>query len=582
MPVPNRLVIWGFAAAAITLVHLPTGMPKASAAPVITIKARSDMQLEPILRSGSRIIIRGRISDRASGDAIERVRVWVYFDSTRRTSISDENGKFEVRFPAGSGKHDLTVSFTGDARHSPVSVEIRGFDASKNPLTLTLDVPTEVPYPPKKLQAQVTAKSNATPIKLTASVVLSSVGGGPASAGIKRQLPKVSTDDKGQATFTLPAGMIGKPGRKVVELKYAGDDSYDAAQVRAEFLLVTATTLTAEVDDERISFESSAKISGRLTDNAGDGLALASISVFANGKRIGQTVTGDDGNFDVKVSGKTIGIGKKKLDVRFEPSRSWRKPSSAKPVTVSIGEPKPMPVGYTIAAFGATALALLAFVGLRAKPWQSWAWLAKLRQQEPEPEERDDDEKPPIQTGLQLAKPGLVSTLRRAADNGFSGVVRDAVTARPIAGARVEMIHTGDYAALATSAGDGSFECDGLAAGHWRATIRATGYCREQFPVGIPHRGELRGVRVDMLPVRERIFDLYRSAAQPLLPDSKKWGVWTPRQIVDHVRRSHPRPALAELTDFVEETYFSQRTPDEDILERAGGLVRAARIESGR
>jgi hypothetical protein len=41
--------------------------------------------------------------------------------------------------------------------------------------------------------------------------------------------------------------------------------------------------------------------------------------------------------------------------------------------------------------------------------------------------------------------------------------------------------------------------------GDWSAAVRAHGHVTETFVVSIPHRGELRGVRVDLVPVRERV-----------------------------------------------------------------------------
>ena len=100
--------------------------------------------------------------------------------------------------------------------------------------------------------------------------------------------------------------------------------------------------------------------------------------------------------------------------------------------------------------------------------------------------------------------------------------------------------------------------------------------------MSIPHRGELRGVRVDLVPVRERVFQLYRRAAEPVLPEPRLWGVWSPRQIVDHVRSKRPSPALAELTDFVEEIYFSPRTAAESVLAQASERVDRAINERAR
>ncbi len=58
-----------------------------------------------------------------------------------------------------------------------------------------------------------------------------------------------------------------------------------------------------------------------------------------------------------------------------------------------------------------------------------------------------------------------------------------------------------------------------------------------------------------------------------MLPEARLWGIWSPRQIVDHVRGKRPTPALAELTDFVEEIYFSPRLAAEGVLELAADRV---------
>jgi hypothetical protein len=243
---------------------------------------------------------------------------------------------------------------------------------------------------------------------------------------------------------------------------------------------------------------------------------------------------------------------------------------------VRVSAPQPVPVSYTIAAFLATACAAGGFFAARAKPWH------KLRRPAPPaemPVHGALDE--PLDGGLVVARPGLVSTLRRASDDGFSGAVRDAVRGRPVADAAVRL-RLGDLRHAVTTGADGGFALEGLALGEWSAQVTAPGHVTETFVVSIPHRGELRGVRVDLVPVRERVFQLYRRAAEPLLPEPRLWGVWSPRQIVDHVRRKHPTPALAELTDFVEEVYFSPRVAEETALPMASERVDHAIRERGR
>jgi hypothetical protein len=253
--------------------------------------------------------------------------------------------------------------------------------------------------------------------------------------------------------------------------------------------------------------------------------------------------------------------------VRAEPGNAAIRPSDSPPAIIKIAAPQPVPVSYTIAAFLATALAAGGFFTARAKPWRRFRRAAPPADA---PTETGDAEQEG--GGLVVNKPGLVSTLRRASDDGFSGAVRDTVRGRPVEDAVVRLV-LGDAEREVRTTADGSFVLERLAPGEHRAEVAAPGHVTERFGVSIPHRGELRGVRIDLVPVRERVFQLYRRAAEPILPEPRLWGIWSPRQIVDHVRAQRPTPALTELTDFVEEVYFSPRTVAEEILTQASERV---------
>jgi len=73
----------------------------------------------------------------------------------------------------------------------------------------------------------------------------------------------------------------------------------------------------------------------------------------------------------------------------------------------------------------------------------------------------------------------------------------------------------------------------------------------------------------------KRFFRTYKKALTPFLRQSNRWGIWTPKQIFEHVRLQHPEHALPQLTDFVEEVCFSQRVPDEQSFAQAKLLVKA-------
>ncbi|HWN69005.1 MAG TPA: carboxypeptidase-like regulatory domain-containing protein, partial [Haliangium sp.] len=154
-----------------------------------------------------------------------------------------------------------------------------------------------------------------------------------------------------------------------------------------------------------------------------------------------------------------------------------------------------------------------------------------------------------------------------------------AVTNRRLQDARVMIAHEQMHQHRQETDARGRFQFEDLFAGSWQVEVGATGYVTEKFTITVPHRGEYLGARVDLVSVRERIFSMYREVAEPLLPDRTKWGIWTPRQIVDHVREQKPSPVLAALTNFVEESYFSQRTPQETVLAEAAQRMAQARAE---
>ena len=94
----------------------------------------------------------------------------------------------------------------------------------------------------------------------------------------------------------------------------------------------------------------------------------------------------------------------------------------------------------------------------------------------------------------------------------------------------------------------------------------------------VPHRGTLHGLRVDLVPVRIRLLEIYKQAALPLLPSEGLWGCWTPRELMYHRGRLSGRrsPPLEQLTLLLEYAYWSPLPADERHLERARELARQA------
>lgn len=549
------------------------GSGTAEAAPVVKVRSRTKIVMNPVRRVAGGIEVSGRVVDVFSGEPVPVVRVRINMGGFTNTVTTDPGGNFTTQFRLGDGKYDISVAYGGDEYYTDADLDLGNVDVSKQSLTLTVTA-GEVVYSKNNLEVTIRAATESGGVSVPIEVYA-----GQSERDLDH-IDRVTTDKDGDAIYILPREMLGEPGRKHVEIRFLGDIAFNPAKANAELLLTTETFITFASDSQTIAYEGSMKGSGRVMDNEGRGVAEQPVVLVVGSRRVGQTLTDDEGRYVVRAPGRAIGAGRFNVQAVFEPSKPWFRKSRSELVKVEVGEPQPVPVTYTLAAFGATALAMIAFLGLRSKPWEKW--LARLKKRAPKEDSTQDaegEEPREVAHGLQLARPSLVSSLRRAHEIDFTGVVRDATRARPLAGAYIKLTHPDVELHEDHTDTRGRFAFNGLAPGDWRVLVRAHGYVSERFSITIPHKGELRGAHVDLLAVRERIFNMYREVAQPILPARDLWGVWTPRQVFDHVRSEQPASALSTLTDFVEEAYFSQRTPVESILEQADELLAAARAE---
>ncbi len=579
-PVAMRTAAWAIVAAALALV---LAAPPVRAAPQVVVKARTAIEVNPVRRDANGIVVRGRVVNKFSRAPIGWVGLQVALDQLVRQVATDSAGGFEARFQVTTGRHDLIVSFDGDLRHDPSRFEMLGFDVTKNPLSLHLSLSRAVAsYGADTVEVFVTSETDFGGVPLPIQLTLADE-----DAPTDVHPLRVVTDANGKGKIELPPDRLGAPGRKLVVAHYPGDDAYDRAEDQVSFLVKTDTTTELTLGKSRIAYEDHLRGAGRVVNASGKGIPDGAIAVMSGNQRIADTATGDDGRFSFSIAGSELGADKHAIQAIFEPSKDWQRASrSTPPQLVEVAQPEPVPVSYTVAAFAAAALMILLFILARTRPWERW--LTRLRARRAAPAERTeegaDDSGPEraVQTGLSLARPSLVSTLRRSRDLGFAGVVRDALSQRPVAGAALTLENDAGEQRTASPDAGGRFAVEELLPGRWTVAVSAHGYVTERFDITLPHRGELRGVRVNLLAVRERIFALYGVAARPLLPDPELWGIWSPRQIFTHVRTDRPpASAMSELTDFVEETYFSQRIPGEEQIGEARERIARVREETG-
>ncbi len=551
------------------LLIFPTAL--ALAAPQVEIKAQTLLSLVKVkTRADDSVEVVGRLVDKLTSDGIGGQNVTIQVGTESTVAHTEPDGHFRGVFSVIPGPLPIELRFNGGHLLEKADPVTRVTDPSRAEVQLTLAAQES----PAGIKLEIRTIVEDTPTSLPVQLAL-----GTADTA---ELKPAQTVDSNKP-LTLDRKTLGGAGPKRVRAVFPGDERRQQATAETTFELTSTTTTTADIATPNLAFEDDLEVTGKVIDQDGKPVARAAVALLSGDRRLAQGATGEDGNYSFKVEAEVLAGGIQQLphdfgiQVQADPPISYIRASRSNPTIVKVQAPQPVPVSYTIAAFIATALAAVGFFVARAKPWKRFQKAAPAAEQ-PNVELGPES---PLTGGLVTNKPGLVSTLRRPNDDSFTGAVRDTVRGRPVEGAVVRLM-MGDQEREVRSAADGSFAIDKLALGDWKAEVAAPGHVTEKFTVSIPHRGELRGVRIDLVPVRERVFQLYRRAAEPSLPEARLWGIWSPRQIVDHVRAKRPSPAMSELTDFVEEVYFSPRLSPETVLPQASERVDRAIRERAR
>lgn len=553
----------GRALGALVLLVLLAGRP-AGAAPVVEIRSYAKLELDSVRRANGELVVTGRLYDPATAQGLADNPVELNVGGTTLTATTDADGRFTARVPATlapGASIAVEAAFPGST-----SLDAATLREDVNPTLAPVELTLRAQPTPLGLELETEAQSDGEPLAVPLRVLADRVD--------SDQLTVVGETVAG-TPLPLTRKQLGGAGVRRFRVEFAGDAQHQPASATGTYELTASSAVTLELSGKEVAFEDTLTARGKVLDEDGLPVVGASVTLTAGDRRLAQGVTDRLGAYRFRVEGEILGVGQRTLQTLAEPGGSVQA-SRSTPAQVTVTPPQPVPVMYTVLAFLATGLAAGAFFAARSRPWQRLRQRAAPAQHEPPAE--------PQRGGLVMARPGLVSTLRRASDSGFAGVVRDTVRGRPIAGATVVVRRAGAPGQDRATETDehGAFAIEELGGGEWTAVVGAVSHLSESFAVTVPHRGELRGVRVDLVPVREKVFLLYQRAAQPSLPDPKLWGVWSPRQIVDHVRAARPSPALATLTDFVEEVYFSARPTEESVLPLARQRVEAAIAERDR
>jgi hypothetical protein len=160
--------------------------------------------------------------------------------------------------------------------------------------------------------------------------------------------------------------------------------------------------------------------------------------------------------------------------------------------------------------------------------------------------------------------------------NDIVGIVWNPVDRCPIANALISLKSPTKTLLELKSNRRGKFRIPGLATGSYKILVEKKGYLGESFDIQIPHRGNLHGLHIDLVEIRVRILEVYRSATIPLLPKKELWACWTPRELMRYASSQAGRRqiSLEQLTILLEGAYWSITPAEKPLLDQAQALAR--------
>jgi len=553
-------------------------VPAAAVEPLLRVRSRLRIDLEPPRRVARGLLVQGTLRDAASQEPVPGRAVAISVEGApsfyRYAEPTREDGTFRWEVPLPPGVYHLKLAAGGDDDYAAAPPIDQSMDVSRRSPALTLEMPERVSAadPSLTITAQASERDQDGPPRPAELQVALLLDDRPLATLYLRG---------GRAEDVLPTAQFGPPGTQHhLRLRFAGDPLRNPATVERTLLVTTPTQLAVDATPGELRWRGRLTVTGALSDVAGPiaGQRVALWRDAAGGLEeveLGTAVSDAHGRFSLVLQGGTLPPGPQVLEVRHQPQVSWREPSRSVALPIDARPPEPWPLAWWLSPI--LTLALLA--GVTARRRRPLARLAERKRARREAQAART-------VGLTESKKGLLSTLRAAHDLGLSGQVCEHPTLRPVPGARLRVTAgaQGETRELEVDA-DGRYALEGLPPGPLRVEVSAPGYLSERFERALPHRGELRGARVLLVPLRARIFGVYRALALPLLPRPQLAEIWTPRELLSHVRRSSLlTDEWAALTTLVEEACFGARLPDPAVLaevERlageAGGPSRAKR-----
>jgi hypothetical protein len=519
----------------------------------IVVRAGSRIELA-MRHEGTRMAIDGRLQ-RDDGAPLADMRVVLTVGTTQAATLqTDAEGRFGWAGELPFGQYDVVASFVG-RQEVDGSTEGRRFDFGRADVALDLALPARIDRARQSVELEVRARSES--------------GGG--NLGVElldragRTLARAVTNGTGLARLSLVPRALGPPGPIHLEVRSTADALRGAGHDTGETILVSRSRLALWPVAETVPADGDLVLVGAVSDEQHP-IARGAIEVQVGRTPAIRTSTDDRGVFTATIPFEGLPRGVLEVGVAYRPDADWRLPAAIGPLRIDHLAPTPLPLWLLLVSIGVTAIALA--LVLRSARDRRGAAARRARAQPPAR----------VHGGLQASRSSesRVRASRRPPDPEIAGRVVDATTRKGVGGAVVAVTLAGEMREIACDP-SGRFATGPLPAGEATVSVAASAYLPETFVARIPHAGELRDVRVELVPVRHRVMEIYRDAALRVLPERDLWGFWTPRELLRFVKKRHEarQPPLAPLTELFEEVYYAGRGARVEQVTRAAELAAA-------
>lgn len=330
---------------------------------------------------------------------------------------------------------------------------------------------------------------------------------------------------------------------------------------------------------------------------------------------LGTALSDENGRFVLELQRVPLRAAPTEIIAKVVPARRYIRPAVSNELHLNVLPPEPVSLlPFLLPLLCSLGIALL----LRLAPWlrsriQQWLQARRARQRAERALTPGDDAPTTAaaarspqamigSAGVALA-PRSPLSLRRTVDTTLDGTVFDAAFGQALPAACVIVTPLSPDPATQQRAtecdAEGRFVLSQLRAGRCVVRVTASGYQPQEFAASIPHRGELRGITVRLLPLRIQLLADWQRVALAFYGDAALVQTRTPQDLLrDAVAPQRgtsptagplraPVPAhalvpLRRLTELVEEGYYSGRVCSEAMLKEGQQLAATIAPHAGQ